>query len=309
MQDSTGERALEHVLSRRRLLGAGAAAAALAATRPFAGVAEAKTCTAKVKDTDISFQLFTTLLLASVSPEVTLTALAEIGYTKVEHAGFGSAVSAANFRRACDAAGIKCTSGHMTIPDPYNDSAWKRTVADALTVGQKFINAASKSSLGNTQKDWLNYARTLNKAGAVARKEGIKHIGHHCHGGEWEPVDDNSKLRPIDILIKYTNPAHVHVQNDLGWCFTVTDPVGQLKKFPGRFWQFHVKDMRGGFPTYPGTGEIGADGFRRMFAAAKESRQPGLTELIIEQDAAATGLEAAKLGWDMLHGMEYSYKC
>ncbi|HYZ92387.1 MAG TPA: TIM barrel protein [Actinomycetota bacterium] len=303
------DEALGHVLSRRRLLGVGAAAAALVATRPFAGVAAAKQCTATVKDTDISIQLFTTLLLANASPEATLTALREIGYTKVEHAGFGSAVTAANFRTACDNAGIKCTSGHMTIGHPYNDTAWKTTVEDALTVGQIYINAASKSAGGNTKKDWIAYARTLNKAGAVARKEGIKHIGHHCHGGEWQPVDDDPKLRPVDILVKYTNPKHVHVQNDLGWCFSVTDPVPQLKKFPGRFWQFHVKDMRGGFPTYPGTGEIGPDGFRRMFGAAKESKQPGLTELIIEQDAAATGLEAAKLGWDMLHGMEYSYKC
>src|SRR5919108_719629 len=143
------DEALGHVLSRRRLLGVGAAAAALVATRPFAGVAAAKQCTATVKDTDISIQLFTTLLLANASPEATLTALREIGYTKVEHAGFGSAVTAANFRTACDNAGIKCTSGHMTIGHPYNDTAWKTTVEDALTVGQIYINAASKSAGGN----------------------------------------------------------------------------------------------------------------------------------------------------------------
>lgn len=300
---------LDRVVSRRTLLGAGAAAAALVACKPLAGTAQAKQCTSVVPDEAISIQLFTTLALANVSPEATMTALREIGYQKVEHAGFGSAVTAAAFRAAADNAGMKVTSGHQPIPDPYNDSAWKATVEDALTVGQIFINAASKSSPGNTKKDWINYARSMNKAGAVARKAGILRVGHHCHGGEWQPVADDPNVRPIDILMKYTNPALTHVQMDIGWCFSVTDPVGQLKKFPNRYWQFHVKDMRGGFPTYPGTGEIAAEGFQRIFGAAKETKQPGLKELIIEQDAAATGLEAAKLGWDMLHGMEYTHKC
>lgn len=309
MQDPSNDRALDRVVSRRTLLGAGAAAAALVACKPLSGIAQAKQCTSVVPDEAISIQLFTTLLLANASPEATLTALREIGYTKVEHAGFGSAVTAEGFRAACDNAGVKCTSGHMSIPDPYDDAAWKTTVENALIVGQTFINAASKSSPGNSKNQWIAYADSLNKAGAVARKAGILRVGHHCHGGEWQPVSDDPKVRPIDILMKYTDPAKVHVQMDIGWCFSVTDPIPELKKFPGRYWQFHVKDMRGGVPTYPGTGEIAAEGFARIFGAAKETKQPGLKELIIEQDAAATGLEAAKLGWDMLHGMEYTHSC
>ena len=58
----------------------------------------------------------------------------------------------------------------------------------------------------------------------------------------------------------------------------------------------------------PGYGEIGDEGFKKVFAAAKESRQP-ITDYAIEQDAAPTGFESAQMGWDLLHGMEYDYRC
>jgi sugar phosphate isomerase/epimerase len=295
-------------VSRRRFLGTGAAAAALLAARPFTGTASAKQCTGKISDRAISIQLFTCLVASNVNMETTLETLAGIGYKKVEHAGFGSSLDANGFRAALDAAGIACNSGHMTIPHPYSDADWRATIEDALVVGQTYIVAASKSGGGNSEADWRAYAKTLNKAGKVALKEGIAHIGHHCHGGEWEPVDDNPDVRPVDIMMSDTDPDVFHVQMDIGWCYSVTDPVAELKKFPGRFWQVHVKDMRGGAPTFPGYGEIGPEGFQRVFAAAKESRQP-ITDYAIEQDAAPTGFEAAQMGWDLLHSMEYTYRC
>ena len=162
----------------------------------------------------------------------------------------------------------------MTIPHPYDEAAWRKTIEDAQTVGQSFIVAASKSGGGNTEADWRAYAKTLNKAGKIARKEGFAHIGHHCHGGEWEPTEDNPDVTPVEIMMADTDPDLFHVQMDIGWCYTVTDPAQQMKKYPGRFWQVHVKDIRGGAPTFPGYGEIGAEGFKKVFAAAKESRQP-----------------------------------
>jgi sugar phosphate isomerase/epimerase len=295
-------------LSRRRFLGTSAATAAMLAARPFVGTASAKKCTAKVADGAISIQLWTCLAATNISMETTLETLAGIGYQKVEHAGFGSSGDAEGFRSALDAAGIACNSGHMTIPHPYSDTDWRATVEDALTVGQTFIVAASKSGGGNSEADWRAYAKTLNKAGKVAGREGIAHIGHHCHDGEWRPVDDNPDVRPIDIMMEDTDPDLFHVQMDIGWCYSVTDPAAQLKKFPGRFWQVHVKDMRNGVPTFPGYGDIGPEGFERIFAAAKESRQP-IVDYAVEQDAAPTGFESAQMGWDLLHGMEYSYRC
>jgi sugar phosphate isomerase/epimerase len=295
-------------ISRRRFLEAGAAAAALSMLPWPARLATAKECSALVPDEKISIQLWTCLVASNLSMEATLERLAAIGYQRVEHAGYGSAGDAKGFRAALDAAGIKCNTGHTPIPHPYDDAAWKQAIEDALIVGQEFIVAASKSGGGNTEKDWRAYSKTMNKAGAIAAKAGIRHIGHHCHGGEWEPVDDNEDLRPIDIMMSDTDPDLVHVQMDIGWCYSVTDPIAELKKFPGRFWQVHVKDMRAGAPTFPGYGEIGAEGFARIFGAAKETRQP-INDFIVEQDAAPTGFESAQMGWDLLHGMEYTYKC
>ena len=80
---------------------------------------------------NISIQLYT---LRNLSLEATLQGLAAIGYRKVEHAGFGTR-TAAEFRAALQQAGLRATSGHQAIPQPWNDSAWYQQVADAVAVG------------------------------------------------------------------------------------------------------------------------------------------------------------------------------
>ncbi|MDA0162271.1 hypothetical protein OM076_18505 [Solirubrobacter ginsenosidimutans] len=113
-----------------------------------------------------------------------------IGYKPVEHAGFGT-LTAAQFKAALDQNGLRATSGHQGIPQPWDEAAWRKHVADAVTIGQRnIVNPASPityfqpdGNLANikgltTAAAWHAYAADLNKAGAIARQSGLK-FGFH----------------------------------------------------------------------------------------------------------------------------------
>lgn len=115
-------------LSRRRLLRAsGATAAALGATGLLGTAASADPAptpaarpgTRQVPPDRISIQLYTLRDQLAVDLPGTLTALHAIGYRRVEHAGFVGR-TAAQFRAALDAAGLRATSGHAGIPQPFD---------------------------------------------------------------------------------------------------------------------------------------------------------------------------------------------
>ena len=71
----------------------------------------------RVPPDQISIQLFTLRDLLAIDLEGTLQTVHEIGYTRVEHAGFvGRTVT--EFKAALDAAGLRATSGHVPFPSP-----------------------------------------------------------------------------------------------------------------------------------------------------------------------------------------------
>src|SRR5690242_8038730 len=124
-------------MNRRQLLGAAAAAGA-ASTLAAPSAASARGALHRVPRDQISVQLYTLRNQLQIDLEASLAELAEIGYTRVEHAGFVGR-TAAQFRAALDAAGLRATSGHVGIPQPFNASTWQAALEDARIVGNKYI--------------------------------------------------------------------------------------------------------------------------------------------------------------------------
>ncbi|MFN2538732.1 MAG: sugar phosphate isomerase/epimerase family protein [Mycobacteriales bacterium] len=295
-------------LSRREVIGA----AGLAGLGLVAGStpALAATKTETVPDSAIGTQLFTCTVATLVAMPVALELIATIGYQIVEHAGYPTAVNAQTFRSELDASGLRCTSGHTDIPHPYNDATWKTALENANIVGQSYIVCPSKSGL-STVAHWKAYADSLNKAGAAAKAAGLRSIGHHNHTGEWQPLP-GSKLRPVDVLLQNTDPALVHLEMDIGWAYAALGSVekvqAELRRYPARIRQFHVKDIVNDAPVLPGQGEIGKEGFAKIFGTAKETRQP-ITDYLIEDDTAlVTCADAELTGYQLLHGMTYTWQ-
>ena len=306
---------------RRTLLaGAGAAAAASAVGAGPAlahGDRHGGGGRGRIPRDQISIQLYTLRDLLAADLEGTLRALARIGYRRVEHAGFHGR-TAAQFRAALDRAGLRATSGHQGIPQPFDAAAWQGQINDALTIGQRYIvNPASPisffppdgdlsklRSLG-TAAAWRAYAADLNRAGAMASAAGLR-FGYHSHFWEFtQALEDDTPLVGYDILIAETDPRLVHFELDLYWAwFAHRDPVHLLAHVGDRIRQFHVKDMRfvNHAPTFadPGTGVID---FARIFRAAGDPRRH---EYIVERDdAGAAALTTAAVGFEFLSSVRF----
>jgi sugar phosphate isomerase/epimerase len=295
------------LMSRRGFLRAGATVTLAGAVAQLGGAkAWAEACDGVMGSVPVSqrsIQLYTMTPLMNVDPALTLQQLYGIGYRRVEHAGFGSAASAADFKALCDGAGpekIACSSGHQGIAFPFNAQAFDKTLKDSVAVGQKFI--ISPSTNASTQDDWKAYAKALNTAGALAKAAGITAVGHHNHTGEYTPFAGTT-LMPIDILMAECDPETTVMEMDLCWVWSAgVDPVEMLQKHPNRYRQFHVKDMnQAGQPTYPGLGVID---FNRIFAAAARTQE--IEEYIVEQDQSLQPFLTAQQGWDLLAAAEFS---
>jgi sugar phosphate isomerase/epimerase len=302
-------------LSRRGVL-----KAATAATVGAAGVLAAATPaqatgghhggdSGRVPRDNISVQLYTLRDQLAIDLDGTLAALREIGYTRVEHAGFVGR-TAAQFKAALDKAGLRATSGHSGIPQPFDAAAWQATLDDARTIGQRYIvhpffgvdaNGPIRSSAV-----YKAFARDLNKAGLMARRAGLK-FGYHNHHFEFFRQDGGTRTG-FDVLTDETDPDLVHLEVDLFWVTRgAHDPVDVIQQNRGRIRQFHVKDMNAD-GSFEDAGK-GLLDFARIF---RYGRQAGIDEFIVERDDAGTpprapadAISTAEVGYDYLAALRF----
>ncbi|GAB3936016.1 sugar phosphate isomerase/epimerase family protein [Micromonospora vulcania] len=257
----------------------------------------------------ISIQLYTLRDQLAADLPGSLAELRRIGYRRVEHAGFVGR-TAAQFRAALDAAGLRATSGHTGIPQPFDAAAWERALEDANVVGsQKIVHPYfGRDASGRPYRDPAVYralARDLNKAGRLAERAGLD-FGYHNHQLEFVPLTDGST--GFEILTGQTDPRLVHFELDLYWTWRgAHDPVDVIGANRGRIRQVHVKDLdvEGGFADL-GDGVID---FGRIFA---HEREAGLEEYIVERDDAGTAprtpadaLDTARVGFEYLASLRY----
>ena len=127
----------------------------------------------------ISIQLYTLRDQLAVDFAGTMAALAAIGYRRVEHAGFvGRTVQ--EFKAVTDANDIWVSSGHVSIPQPFDEAAWNASLQDALVLGSTYIVHpffGIDFGTGEVVRDtatWAAFAEDLNKAGRMARDVGLR---------------------------------------------------------------------------------------------------------------------------------------
>ena len=252
----------------------------------------------------ISIQLYTLRDQLAIDLQGTLNALSAIGYRRVEHAGFvGRTVT--QFKAALDAAGLRATSGHVLIPQPFNAAAWEASLQDALTLRSTFIVHpffGINFGTGEVTRDsatWAAFAHDLNRAGAMARRVGLR-LGYHNHNWEFFRLTDDPSRTAFDVLIEETDPRYVHFELDLFWSWRgAHDPVDILRRIDGRVRQYHVKDLnQAGSFADPGEGLID---FVRIFQTQR------VDEYIVERDDAgspprtpAEALTTARVGYEYL---------
>jgi sugar phosphate isomerase/epimerase len=246
------------VTNRRELLGTAIAAAGVLGLR--AGTAWA----APADDPMLGVQLWSVKDLMQTDRDGTLRALAGIGFRRVEAAGWLGR-SPEEFRRAVDAAGLRCDSAHFGMDTLMADM--QGAVGQVRDAGCEYLICASPfvprplaPNLDWTEAviqamtldAWQRTAALLNRAGAVAAAAGVK-VGYHNHVAEFALYEGQ---RGYDVLLNNTDPAIVKLELDLAWAAAGgEDPLLMIGTHRARICRLHLKDVR----TRPRPLEISTD--------------------------------------------------
>lgn len=250
---------------------------------------------AVAKNWDVAVQLYCVRDEMMADPLGSLTKLAKMGYTHVEHANYVDhkfyGWTASEFKKVLGDLGLKMPSGHTVLGKNHWDAAtgdftdaWKKTVEDAALLEQQFVVSPwLDDSLRQTYDDLLRFMEVFNKCGELCQKSGMQ-FGYHNHDFEFSATLNGEKV--FDLIMKNTDADKVVMQLDMGNMYIAgalaKDVIGQ---YPGRYGTIHVKDMiktsegEGFESTILGSGLVGS---KEVTDLAKAS---GTKLFVIEQES------------------------
>jgi sugar phosphate isomerase/epimerase len=231
---------------------------------------------AESRPSRIGIQLYTVRRLAQTDLPGTLAQIARIGYREVELAGYYNR-TAAEFRALLNANALTAPSGHIAIDLIETNPA--KTFDDARTVGHEWITVPSlPRGQRQTADDWKRVAAQFNSAAKKAKDAGFR-FAFHNHN---DIIRSQNGILPIDILMAETDPSLVFYQMDIYWAVSGgADPLALVKRFPGRFRMFHIKD---GNPPYtdPSQTDVGKGSIDFSHILATK----GIEHWFVESDSA-----------------------
>jgi hypothetical protein len=335
-------------LTRRGFLGAmgGAVAGAALATAGGAIASGATTGTERVARKQLGVQLWSCLAEWEADGPETLNLIAQLGYEYVEYAiGYGSITQSDTsggrmgmtpkaLRKALDDNGLWCNGGHGTSAYPYDDKAWKQYVEDNLVIGSRYLGA--NITLPSTLEECKKYVHDVHKAHDVAKRMGFNGFQYnHLESASWAPLKERPGLYSWEYIAQHL-PADIwnpeldtdHAYQPLG---SIGRVIHYIRKYPGRWMLFHMKDggpnvflpdgsWEQGVPAEFGTGVFGLPdmsdpgnrphaGFQDVLTAVRETQPWDKVLLIAESDQSmATCLDYTSLAYKGLNGLKFPYR-
>ena len=203
-------------------------AARAAAAMPFAG--------------NVGLELYSLRREMAKDAPGTLARVGAMGFREVEVPGFVLAPSTV-LRPQLDAAGLACIS-YMGDPKRF-DRDLPGLVAETKAFGARFLvlpwidhgDRLTPAQVDKAIQSMTTWARHV-------RSEGLR-FAYHSHNYEFEPEGDHTLY---ERLVTET-PSIVEFEMDVFWFVLAgQDPAAWLRRFPGRFPLFHLKDARKGTP-------------------------------------------------------------
>ena len=221
----------------------------------------------------------------------TLAKVRDMGFTEIEGAGLWGH-SAADFRKALDAAGLRCQSAHMGYERLRDDAAG--AFAEARSMGATWVVCPwIPHDQGFTREVTLAAVDVFNHVGAAAKAAGLR-FAYHCHGYEFVPSREGTLF---DTLAGATDPQQVAIQVDVFHTYHGgADPAALIARLGSRVTSLHLKDLKKGAPVIAGAGVGTPDidvpvgsGQIDMPAVLTAARKAG-TALYYVEDESATPL-------------------
>jgi sugar phosphate isomerase/epimerase len=204
-------------------------------------------CKADPKSFGIGLQLYTIRDAMKTDVPGSLKKISDMGYKYLELASYSDGkfygMEPAEFKKMVNDLDLEILSSHTQVEAQgiTLDNAKKMT-EDHVKLGVKYcvqpwIVEEARKTVASYQKmvaDW-------NKVGAIMKESGIQ-FGYHNHNFEFDTVE--GKVPYFDIFLAELDKDLVTMELDLFWVTKAgLNPVEIIKKYPGRFQLFHLKDM------------------------------------------------------------------
>jgi sugar phosphate isomerase/epimerase len=261
----------------------------------------------------ISIQLYTLRsIMVGDGVDETLATLADIGYPRVELAGYyGRTV--AQMRDTVRSHGLRASSSHDGIS--ATPEALETKLDNAEYMGQRYVVVPYLNSTKPTQAEqlaeWQTWAEQMNVEARAAKKRGLRY-GYHNHAHEFT-TDLGGGVTPWQVLTSELDPRFVHLEVDLYWAVTggvnqgmsqedaIDFAIDVIDDAPQKVRQYHVKDKKH-VPAPDDHADLGT-GFID-FAKIFEAHQ--VEEYIVENDTPdVTPIQTAEVGYSYLRSIRF----
>ncbi|HMP29966.1 MAG TPA: sugar phosphate isomerase/epimerase [Saprospiraceae bacterium] len=198
-------------------------------------------------------QLFTLNREMNDDPIGTLKIVQKIGFEDCELFGFDGekqsfyGIGAKDFKKIMEDHSLTASSGHFGFA-PYfdhpDDALLRFTdqcIQGAHELGMSYVTWPFLSTEHRSMSNFLKLTNKLNKIGKRVKQAGLS-FAYHNHGFEF--IEYNS-VTGYDLILNETDPELVKLQLDIYWVIHSSKytPKQLIKKHPGRFTMWHIKDM------------------------------------------------------------------
>jgi len=242
---------------------------------------------AAINSKQIGLQLYTLREQLPKDVKSVIAKVAKAGYKEVETFGFDKktgywGLTSKEFSGLLKSHGLTTPSGHYGLDEFFGSGKTddlKAYIEVAHITGQSYITVPSLAEqFIRTADDFKHIAEKMNKAAEICKGEALK-LGYHNHNFEWKPVEGTTFY---DTILKYTDPALVHMEMDLFWVIRAgQNPIEILKKHSGRVFCVHVKDRDKTNPNINTEIGKGSIDFKKILPVAKAA---GVKHFIMEQE-------------------------
>ena len=257
-----------------------------------------------LKKNNIGLQLYSVRDDLARNFDKTIKEVIAIGYKKLEAAGYNDGKfygkQPQELRKYLNDLGAELTGSHTGsgLLDPANEQEWdfwRKNMEATKQAGCKWIvQAYYPENQVQTLDDVKKLANQFNKLGEMAKKYNLQ-FAYHNHVTEFHKIQGQI---PYDLLLENTDPQLVTFQMDTAQIYYGGgDCLEYLKKYPGRFTNWHVKDAN---PDGLGSTELGKGtiDFYSLFQYAKKAK---LKDFYVEQERYnMTPLQAIQYDYEYL---------
>lgn len=246
----------------------------------------------------IGLQLYTIRDAMAIDVPGSLKKVSDIGYKYLELASYADGkfygYEPPEFKKLVNDLGMEILSSHTQVEGAgvTLDNA-RKMAEDHAKLGVKYclqpwIVEEMRTSLDSYRKMAANW----NQIGLIMKEFGMQ-FGYHNHNFEFDTVE--GKVPYFDVLLADLDKDLVTMELDLFWTTKAgQDPVEIIKKYPGRFQLFHMKDMftkEAPFFTTVGVTDFAPVGaglinFKEILAVKDIA---GMKYMVVEQDLSREG--------------------